>query len=165
MDTIIYSPVSRENATHYTMGYDLFLIEKILQHFSHDKFVFLPDPKTPKKYFDALKESLSDNARFVFGGLMNRLELFQEAKILITDSSRIAFSYSFSTLRPSLFYSAYNLNLDPNSDQRFCIGLVASNLKDVIEKTQLLLNQTEDYRDKINSYIFEGLYNIQYKKN
>ena len=132
------------------------IIKKILKK-TNLNIIFRPHPSNfddPKTFY--IKDKFSKNKRFIFDNSNNYFETYASSKCLITDLSGTAYTYSFLTNRPTIFFSNYEsilkkLKYDKLNyfKDRNKIGYVIKDLNNLIKT----LNNKTDHKNKSENII------------
>ncbi len=168
-DSIVFAPtvindVFEDVSAHLHFGE--FIIETLLENFE-ENIIFRPHPHSlnhpsTKK----IVEKFGGNNRFLFDDNSDYLYTYARSKILITDISGTAFTYSFLTLRPVLFVSVDENKLQKKFSgisylkDRFLIGGVVYSKSEFLEKIINLLNVREEVSNKIKLLRDEQIFNF-----
>ncbi len=129
------------------------IIEKILIQ-SYEKIIYRPHPLdlTPKGDVKIVKKIINkfkNNKNFSYDFSTSYLKSFKNSKFLITDLSSTAYTYSFATERPVIFFSKNEQKLKKDYfsklnyfKDRNKIGVVTRNINDLIKifKNKTLYN-------------------------
>ena len=136
------------------------IIKKILKK-TNLNIIFRPHPSNfndPKTFY--IKDKFSKNKRFIFDKSNNYFETYASSKCLITDLSGTAYTYSFLTNRPTIFFSNYEsilkkLKYDKLNyfKDRNKIGYVIKDLNNLIKS----LNNKTGHKNKSENIIKMGL--------
>lgn len=111
-DSIIYAPLGirfqLDNGGQRLEKFGIHTISTLLDSFPEKNVVFRPyktdiDSEIVKKIID----KFASHPRFVFDGSPERLNAFAHGSVLVTDLSHIGRSFSFSTLRPSIYFQPW----------------------------------------------------------
>ena len=120
-----------------------------------------------------MKKKYENNSRFIFDGSKNYLKTYSNSRFLITDLSGTAYTYSFLTNNPVIFFSNYEKKLRINGygnlnyfkDRKkigFVVTSVHSILKIILAKnlnTNININ-----REKLKSFFLVGLAKKRFNK-
>lgn len=111
-DSIIFAPLGikfqLDNGGERLEKFGLSAIDAILNAFPHKNLIFRPY-KTDLES-DIVKNicnEFTNHPRFILDKCPSRQNTFSRGTALVTDLSHIAQSFSFSTLRPSIFYQPW----------------------------------------------------------
>lgn len=114
-NTITYAPslryVSAENADlNLFAGFENIMVESLLQ-FTDYKICYRAHPmnfQNNHSFYNLIKARWKDNPRVSFDEQLGN-DFCAISDFLVTDFSTTAFTYSFTTLRPSLFFAPFQL--------------------------------------------------------
>ncbi|MCP4605088.1 MAG: hypothetical protein GY847_31955 [Proteobacteria bacterium] len=147
------------------------IIERLAIEFPDYQIVFKPYqleiPEVVQKIVDAGGKYSNFSLDTSGSEYMN---LYSKTALLVSDFSNTAYSFSFSTLRPVLFFSCNEdeviQSLQSQNDRFYCdnrenVGLVASNLDELISKTRVLLDSIDDYQNRIREVRDNLVFNVE----
>ena len=160
-NSILYMPTSGEpiNATfnqlQYIVGFDYHLIQILLMNFDYDIIVnnHPADKIVNKLYLQFLAKKFKDNPR-VHINKIDMHKAYVKSKFLITDVSDTAFTYSFTTLKPSIFYVPYKKIKSKNQPTNIVgveirsLDKMCKNINKILKNSKKFKKQIKRYRDK-----------------
>ena len=141
-------------------------IENIIRMFvkkKEFKILFRPHPLdlTKKGNFDLVKKinnKFRNFKNFIFDNKISYNDSFIQSDILITDLSSTAYTYSFSTLKPVLFFSKCEKDLKKQSffktnyfNDRKKIGALSEKVKLLPYFVKMLLSKKYQFQKKIKN--------------
>ena len=115
-DSIILAPTLSIRLRDFNLNSHLYeIIETILNN-TELNLIYRPHPAdiyNPllKKNVENISKSFNSNKKFYLDDNPSYLESYARSKFLITDLSGTAYTYTFSTLKPVIFYSHNDVNL------------------------------------------------------
>lgn len=162
-DSILIAPTNFYGFPNLTMINDLQKIIGYLLDNTKSNIILRPHPSNR---FDEkilkLKENFLANKNFFLDKSENYLETYSRSKILITDLSATAYTYSFLTYCPVIFYSnekIKNHHIDLNYfKNRKKIGLVINETSELIESINFLEKNSRKFMDSIKEIKKEIVY-------
>jgi len=171
---IIIAPTNILSFPSMTLMKNIYeIIDGIIKN-SKFNVIFRPHPANLSSLkIENLKKKYENNARFIFDGSKNYLKTYSNSRFLITDLSGTAYTYSFLTNNPVIFFSNYEkklafhgyANLNYFKDRKkigFIVASVHSILKIILAKN---LNPNINInREKIKSLFLVGLAKKRFNK-
>ena len=141
------------------------------------KVVVRPHPQFVKRnpeFMPGLESRYADKTgdRLVFETDFSSHESIYSADLLITDWSGTAFEYSYVTKRPTLFINTPMKVINPEFDQyqnkpmeitfrSVCgISIDPDEVPDIARHVAEVFARSEDYRQTIDAFMHENVYNI-----
>ena len=141
------------------------------------KVVVRPHPQYVKRnpeFIPGLESRYADKTgdRLVFEGNFSSHESIYSADLLITDWSGVTFEYSYVTKRPALCINTPMKVINPEYDQyenkpmeitfrNVCgISIDLSEVSDITTHVKDVFERAEEYRQTIDSFMKENVYNI-----
>lgn len=161
-DRITFAPTLRNQSqlfiTSLCAGYDANLLEWLLEN-TDQKIAYRPHPVTysfekVSKFYELLKYRFANESRLIFDESPGS-GFYAQTQMLITDFSTTAYTFSLSTLRPSIFFA-------PLQGDRIIgrhihrIGYAARNFQELKQ----ILNKNEDKSQEIAAFREECVFNI-----
>lgn len=158
---ILIAPVYSKANKRFTLSEKLDEILDLILKYTSYQIIYRPHPLdlTPKGSIEILEKIITKyktNKRFILDTKSDYTKSFIDSDIMLTDLSTIAYTYSFSSLKPVLFFNKNFLGL---SKQRFfnsyffkdrkVIGDVITNPKDIIKYLNKLNLKLTIYKKKI----------------
>ncbi|MCI5969118.1 hypothetical protein [Helicobacter sp.] len=149
--TILYAPSLREDLdllhANCLCTYDIQVLEILSslksQGGGHNKMLYFPHEKTPKKYNNVILQSLD----YCSIAQIANLKEVKEAEILVTDTSNLALAFSLTFLKPSLIHLPAFTNIDFGDDKLYAmlqkIAFITTSLKE-LKHTLNTLENTKD---------------------
>ncbi len=162
-DSILLAPTKSQVFLEYDMSEHIDkVINKILSN-KDLKIIYRPhpgdlkDPLQRKKIFKT-NELFNSNKQFFLDTNTSYLDSYKRAKFMITDFSGTAYTYAFCKLKPIIFYSK-NENELQKSDlselyyfkDRPDVGIVESNIDNLNEKINYIHNNIKIFSEKIKN--------------
>ena len=146
-DSILLAPTGNHMLKNFNISNDLINIIDNLLNKTKNKIIFRPHPfdltkKGNINYVNKIADKFKGYKNFTIDSSISYLKSYSKAKLLVTDFSGTAYTFAFSTLNPTIFYSRneekfkktkYN-NLSYFKD-RLRIGYIS---KDVAHLTNLI---------------------------
>ena len=165
--TLRGQPVFRENEASFLVGFDANIIETLLENFDND-IIFRPHPHDFNNEFYTimiLKRKFENNKKIIFNYEQKYLDKYLKSKLMITDISDTAFTYSFTTLKPTISFIPFNYPKKSsiggfNREYRDYIGYTVKNLSELIKSTEKLLREEIDFKEKVESIRDKLVFNI-----
>jgi len=165
---VIYAPTlvndqNREYSSLLKCGYDIVALLIDMKY----NVVFRPHPlscyKEEKEIIDKIVGDFSGEEKFTYDVSQNYMPIFETSRLLITDVSGTAFTYSFIYEKPSVFYHVPSKSMTLSkgflSEGREKIGSVVSSLSELSSvvnkylKNESLCNQKSNemvrYRNEV----------------
>ena len=152
---VLIAPTFSGQMSQYNMSDNLeIMIERIL--LEGEKLIFRPHPLdlTKKGNINRVKKIFNKfrkNQNFLFDDSTSYIDSYSRAKLLITDFSGTAYTFSYSTLRPVIFFSKNENNFKKNKisnlfyfKDRNTIGLISKNIKELLSSIKKM-NKKKDY--------------------
>ena len=137
---ILVAPTFSLMMSKYNMTKSLFeIIDHLLK--LNEKIIYRPHPidltnKGNLKLVDTIKDKFKKDSNFELDLSSSYLKSYSEAKLLITDFSGTAYTFSYSTLKPAIFFSKNERSLIKSTNikltyfkDRKKIGEICSNKK------------------------------------
>ena len=161
---IIIAPANFLAYPDHTMIYDIEKIIELIKRLSDLKIIFRPHPanriyfkKNCKNvYIDKIISKYSNDKNVLFDFSEDYSKSYSESLFMITDLSATAFTYSFLTLNPVLFYSPKENLFKKNYKSlnhyrdRKKIGEVANNISSLDKSLKKILKDHKKYSSSIN---------------
>ena len=125
-----------------------------------------------KKKINKIRKKYTDNSKFIYDNHSNGNEGIINAEILITDWSGIAYEFSFSTLRPTLFINTKkkinnidykNINSTPfeiSSRRKIGISIAEDEINNVVYSIKFLKQKKSDFYLSIKNIRDDCIFNI-----
>ena len=162
-DSIIIAPANYLAFTDYTLMHKLKSIIEILLESYDYKIIFRPHPQNRNNIIEnnKIKDEVAylnkfiDNENFEIDLSDNYLQKYLKSKLMISDLSGTAFTYSFITNCPVVFFSPNEKKyaIDYGNFEHFKIrekiGLICNNVENLKEKINFLISNKEEYEKKI----------------
>ena len=143
------------------------LISKLLD-FKNYKIVLRPHPSNKNDVLiKNLKKKFNHNKNFLINFDKNYLKLYSGSSCLITDISGTAYTYSFLTENPVVFFDYTNHRTKDSNffKDRKKIGYICSSTRSIMFKIKEIINNKYLFKNKINALKKERLYNLKNVKN
>jgi len=144
------------------------IVEALLNNFPNYEVIFRPHPHSLRtEEVKNLVQRFTGQPRFIFDDNGSfYMGNYAKSALMVTDMSGTAYSYTFSTLRPVVFFShdeaevlrrfgSYPYFLD-----RSKVGGISENIEDMVEKIRLLLKAGDDFGAEIRKYRDSFIYNV-----
>jgi len=171
LDSIVYAPtVINDNFSEYVSlpGFGKKIIGALLDNFPDYRIIFRPHPHTlASEYVAMIVERFSQNSRFVFDSNASfYMENYCRSALMVSDMSGTAFTYAFTTLRPVVFFSHDEVNVEAAFDgvayfkDRDKVGCVATNIAELVEMVASSLDQTGIFAEKIKQFRDSTMFNV-----
>ena len=169
-DSIIYAPTIKmlvENfnpgAAVSAVGFDCMIIQTLLDNFD-EYIIYRPHPHNVnfKHYNIALiHEKFKNNKRVILNFSQNYLEYYVRAKFMLTDLSDTAYTFSFSTLKPSIFLVHSNINkLSLKQEYYTKIGYKTNSITEAIKLGKSILKNKKNFSNKIENLRNDFIFNV-----
>jgi len=164
---ILYAPTTRfpknmdKSHMNYNLGYDYHIIQMLLDNFDLD-VIYRNHPidyMFNREMINILKEKFKHNKRVIFSD-GNVIEAQIRAKLLITDISDTAFTFSFTTLKPSIFITPGYKTIQDLVTPIDKIGFEVKTLNEVCEKTEYILKNNNFLKKQIKTFRDENIFNV-----
>tara|TARA_B100000767_G_scaffold270200_2_gene293441 strand:+ start:1495 stop:2601 length:1107 start_codon:yes stop_codon:yes gene_type:complete len=114
-----------------------------------------PSDRNNKKYLH-IKNQFINNQRFVYDLSENYFDTYSESKLMITDLSGTAYTFSFLTLSPVIFLSLNEKKIKENEYSEYSFFLDRDKIGEIIygenyliDKIKLLLDNNNLYKENI----------------
>ena len=160
---IIIAPANFLAYPDHTMIYDIEKIIELIKRLSDLKIIFRPHPanriyfkKNCKNvYIDKIISKYSNDKNVLFDFSEDYSKSYSESLFMITDLSATAFTYSFLTFNPVLFYSPKENLFKKNYKSlnhyrdRKKIGEVANNISSLDKSLKKILKDHKKYSSSI----------------
>lgn len=169
-DKLTYAPTLRNDAEETSMyptalyaGYDSNLLEWLLEN-SDKKIAYRPHPfvyssEYASKAYQLLKSRFDSESRLIIDETPGS-GFYAQTQTLITDFSTTAYTFSLSTLRPSIFFAPFLTSLYDNNIEMakhiHRIGTIAKNFRELKQ----ILNKNEDKSQEIAAFRDECVFNV-----
>ena len=170
-DSIIYAPTLRSNIhPHHNLlnaiiGFDENIITSLLNSFT-ENIIYRPHPFNSLNNFtnvSTIKQKFKNEPRFIYDDNNLPVKSYVRAKILLTDQSKTAFTFAFTTLLPTVFYTPIKYQDNDFFKIAQHIGRVAPTLKQSILDLHQLMQQ-EDRQSIISQYRKEQMFHLNKTK-
>ena len=152
---ILLAPTASKQMTSYNLSSKLnIIIDNLLD--KGEKVIFRPHPLdlTIKGNFKGNKkivEKYKNNSNFFYDDSHSYMDSYSKAKMLITDFSSTAYTFTYSTLRPVIFFSKNEKKFSKTKianlfyfKDRLLVGLVSHNINQLLNSISKI-NKTKDY--------------------
>ena len=144
------------------------IIETILTGIPDVVLIFRPHPGTlGSAEVAAIAKKYSKEKRFVFDNNASYyMENYARSALMISDLSGTAFTYSFTTLRPVIFFSHNEIGVQKRFgtykyfNDRKRIGYIVSNETELLEKVKELLQDNISFSQNIRDHRDSLIYNV-----
>ena len=161
--TILIAPANIHAYPEYSMINSINEILKIIRKNTKHKVVFRPHPANREYFLDksrtSFKENILSEIPFLNDVIIDVSEdyskTYKNSAFMITDLSSTAFTYSFLTFNPVIFYSK-NENIFEKKYKRLNhfkdrkkVGEIASNIEDLNKYIKKFVKKTHNYRKSI----------------
>ncbi|MBD5166815.1 MAG: hypothetical protein HDT12_03450 [Helicobacter sp.] len=161
-DRITYAPTLRVVdslfASSICAGYDANLLEWLLEN-TDQKIAYRPHPiaywKKVSESYGMLKHRFANESRLIFDETPGS-GFYAQTQKLITDFSTTAYTFSFSTLRPSIFFAPLESNDIEMVKHIHRIGYAARNFRELKQ----ILDKNEDKSQEIAAFRDECVFNV-----
>jgi len=162
-NSILIAPTNFYGFPKFTLINELKIIIENLLKKTNLNIILRPHPsnREDEKIIE-LKKIFKNEKNFSLDFSENYLETYSRSKILITDLSATAYTYSFLTFCPVIFYSKMlvedhhkNLNYFKNRNK---IGVMAENIYELEQSIELLINSPDRLIDSIKEIKKEIVY-------
>jgi len=170
VDSIIYAPtvIGGEFAKYVSLPeYGEKIVGTLLDNFTDYKIIFRPHPGTlSTKYAANIVKRFSSNSRFVFDSNPSfYMDNYCRSRLMVTDMSGTAYTYAFTTLRPVVFFShnerevdkAFRVRYFPDRDK---IGYVATTIDELREKVALTLEHIDELEEQVKEFRSSQMFNV-----
>ncbi|MFC1921518.1 hypothetical protein ACFLYQ_07330 [Chloroflexota bacterium] len=144
------------------------IIETILTGVTDRMLIFRPHPQTmgsqevakiARKYHQHPRFVLDNNPSFY-------MDNYARSVLMISDLSGTAFTYALTTLRPVVFFSHNEAEVQKRfgSYQYFIdrdkVGYVVINVEDLLERVRQLIQNADSYSKRVEEYRNSFIYNV-----
>jgi CDP-glycerol glycerophosphotransferase (TagB/SpsB family) len=144
------------------------IVGALLHNFPDYKIIFRPHPHTLQTdYVANIVREFSNYSRFIFDtSPSSYMDNYCRANLMITDMSGTAFTYAFTTLRPVVFFSHKEGEVEEAFNRvkyfrdREEIGYIATNTRELIEKIKLALKNKDKFKRKIRKFRDSVMFNV-----
>lgn len=143
------------------------LISKLLNYRNY-KIVLRPHPSNKDDtIIKNLKKRFSHNNNFLVNLDKNYLKLYSSSLCLITDISGTAYTYSFLTKNPVVFFDYTNHKIKDSNffKDRKKIGYICNSTRSIMLKIKKIINNKYLFKKKIDTLKKERLYNLKNVRN
>lgn len=162
IDRITYAPTLRivdsMFASSVCAGYDANILEWLLNN-TDEKITYRPHPSAYSKkiteMYGMLKSRFVSESRLIFDESPGD-RFYAQTRMLITDCSTTAYTFSLTTLRPSVFFAPLESDDIEMVKHAHRIGYVARNFQELKQ----FLNKNEDKSQEIAAFREECVFNI-----
>jgi hypothetical protein len=173
-DAICYAPTllmhDKEFQDTLSLKEGVYIIGTLLENFPQYKIIFRPHPKTirynaGKEYVEMILEKYRNHPNFIYDDDNYHLKTFSRTRLMISDFSGVVQTFAFATDKPVLSLSKDGFDeqykkVFSKKDIRTNFGLVLNDMDKLIEKVNYLLENQEEFKDKIIQYKNEQMYNL-----
>ncbi len=168
-DSIIYAPTKRAIVEEFSLlssvcglGFDATMLELLNKNFT-ENIIFRPHPHNvnyknlDNSHFSSLLISkiFKNNKKIFLNYSQSYLEYYIRSKFMITDFSDTAFTYSFTTLKPSVFFDPFKIL--KNTEK---VGKTVKTMSELIEAGKEFLKNKSIYKEKIEDFRNNAVANI-----
>lgn len=170
VDSIIYAPtvIGGEFAKYVSLPeYGEKIVGTLLDNFTDYKIIFRPHPYTVStEYVAGIVKRFSSNSRFVFDSNPSfYLDNYCRSRLMITDMSGTAYTYAFTTLRPVVFFSHNERNVEEAFKVRYFqdrnkIGYVATSIDELNEKVAFTLAHIDKLEEQVKEFRSSQMFNV-----
>lgn len=157
--TVKSPQTATEESLAYNVGFDQHLIEFLLEQTSYSIIYRAHPTSLTHPSYDVLKTKFQDNQRVEFSN-KSLLEDYARSLCMITDISTTAFTYSLTTLKPSIFFAPGVKVFDPQRRPVEKLGFHAKKTSDILKVIDTIKTNQEAYANKIEKYKKEAIFNI-----
>lgn len=158
-DSILYAPMlstwSTELGGNRIKKYGKSIIRTMLEKFPDLNVIFRPyisDLNT--QVVNSICSAFNNESRFILDDNPGRKYAFEHAKFLITDLSHIGKSFSYATLRPSVYYRPW---LKGFSSKIETCGCFVGNLKELVRRGNFYCDHPDAHKESIIKAIKENV--------
>ncbi|MDF1883726.1 hypothetical protein JHD49_07245 [Sulfurimonas sp. SAG-AH-194-C21] len=171
IDSIIYAPTVINDVLrkhHSQPDYGLKIVEALLENFHDYKIIFRPHPHSVRDQHTLdIVNTFQHNKRFIFdNNPSDYMKNYARSKLMVSDISGTAYTYAFTTLRPVVFFSVDETNVEVDMGgvsyfkDRSKIGSVVQSIDSMISIIQSHLNDYNNITDNVEKFRDEAIYNI-----
>ncbi|MGP0630185.1 hypothetical protein ACTRW9_10780 [Nitrospina sp. 32_T5] len=171
IDSIIYAPTVHKDHFYDYVSVPHFgsqIIQVLLESFPEYKIIFRPHPHTvDSPEVQKVANSFANQSRFEFDTTPSfYMNNYARSKLMVTDMSGTAFTFAFTTLRPVIFFSHNDHNVEnvfgkiSYFKDRKKIGHVVANISSLREKINYILENYSKWSAKIQSFRDGVIFNI-----
>ena len=162
-DSILLAPTLSSMLTKYNLDGQIDLIIKELLNNNKLKLIYRPHPGDVRNngtnlFIKSIYEKYKDNKNFFLDDNTSYLDSYKRSKILITDFSGTAYTYAFSKLRPVIFFSKNEQELQKSNfnelfffKDRFEVGTVVQKIQNLNSEINSLSKNIELNIEKIKT--------------
>lgn len=143
------------------------IVGQLCKSFPEHTIVFKPYIDENKDIVERIINSNKHYPNFLLVNDENTMELYSKTKIMVSDLSSTAFTFSLSTLRPTIFYSPSEDLIDTQIvdhgnyiHNREKIGVVTTNLDSLVSEIKKALKNMEIISLQIKKLRDEYLFNV-----
>jgi hypothetical protein len=144
------------------------IIRQLLAHFPNHEVVFRPHPHSREdEAVRRIRETYQSHPRFMYDGeASDTRQTYARAALMVSDLSGTAYTYALSTLRPVVFYSAREDEVERRyGDLRYVqdrtrVGAVVRNVDDLVEAVEGLMRHPGEWSERIREYRKSLIYNL-----
>ncbi len=166
--TMRAQPVFKEDEAAFLVGFDSHIIETLLFNFK-ENVIFRPHPHDFNCNFyniSVIKKKFSDNKKIIFNYDAKYLDKYLRSKMIITDISDTAFTYSFTTLKPAISFIPFKYSKKSsiggfNREYRHNIGYVSRTLTELKNNIDAILKNSKKFRANIRDTRDSLVFNIE----
>ena len=183
-DSVLLAPTLSSMLTDYNLDEYLDSIIKEILNNTKFKLIYRPHPadKTDIKKGPIIKniyEKYKNNKNFILDENSSYIDSYKRSRMLITDFSGTAYTYSFSKLRPIIFFSKNENNIIKGNfnelsffKDRLDVGMIVQNINNLNKEIYSIDQQIDSFLIKIkllrskrikffNSSIQENVINLK----
>jgi len=171
VDSIIYAPTVVNDAFDKYCSqkeYGLDIIQALLDNFQNYNIIFRHHPHTKDISTSKILNKFKNHPKFIYDSDPSEyMKNYARSKIMISDISGTAFTYSFTTLRSVVFFSPYEDTITKKMGDisylphRKNIGHIVLNISEMIDSVKILLNDYEYSKNNIKQFRDQTMFNIE----
>ncbi|PZT48058.1 hypothetical protein B6S12_05785 [Helicobacter valdiviensis] len=158
--TLRFFDASKYSNLNLISGVESNLIEWLLENTKYKILIHAHPVSFQNKhnFYELIKAKFKDSDRVCFDENLGG-DYFNRSDFLITDISTTAFTYSFSTLRPSFFYKHYEFK---NEIEKYIDKITPNGISDSFEVLRQGIERIDFkiMQEKIKSFREEVIYNV-----
>lgn len=157
--TVKSPQTATEENLAYNVGFDQHLIEFLLEQTSYSMVYRAHPTSLNHPSYDILTTKFQNNQRVEFSQ-RPLLEDYARSLCMITDISTTAFTYSLTTLKPSIFFAPGIKAFDVQKRPVDVLGFHVKKTNDILNVIDTFQSKQTAYTSKIEKYKSETIFNI-----
>lgn len=172
VDSIIYAPTVINNIfrKHHSQSiYGVEIVRALLNNFSEYNIIFRPHPHSiSNPHTIEIVNEFQDHPRFVFdNNPSDYIQNYSRSKLMVTDISGTAFTYAFTTLRPVVFFSVDEKNVEADMGgvsyfrDRSKIGSVVESIDELVHRVTEYLTNYKDATKSVEEFRKVSVFNVE----